>query len=115
LKIKKAGVEKISDPGFGMVLIQLCDAFTSVRIPPKVFHIIQKRHAVTGLFWPSGREKTPDFRGFFGVTSFLESKPGGDGGNRTRVRKRITKAFYERSFCFKVPASSRPKAGWRFW
>ena len=44
---------------------------------------IQKRHAVTALFWPSGREKTPDFRGFFGVTSFLESKPGWAGGIRT--------------------------------
>ena len=40
---------------------------------------------------------------------------GGDGGNRTRVRKRITKAFYERSFCFKIPAAPRPKAGWGFW
>jgi hypothetical protein len=40
---------------------------------------------------------------------------GGDGENRTRVRKRITKAFYERSFCFKIPAASRPKAGWRLW
>lgn len=36
---------------------------------------------------------------------------GGDGGNRTRVRKRITKAFYERSFCFQSPAARRPKAG----
>ena len=30
----------------------ICDAFTLVRIPSGVFHIIQKRHAVTGLFGP---------------------------------------------------------------
>ncbi len=40
---------------------------------------------------------------------------GGDGGNRTRVRKRVTGAFYERSFCFKLPAARRPKAGFWLW
>ena len=33
------------------------DGFTWVRIPSKVFHIIQKRHAVTGLFGPRNAKK----------------------------------------------------------
>lgn len=36
---------------------------------------------------------------------------GGDGGSRTRVRKSLTKAFYERSRCFNIPSTQRPQAG----
>ena len=50
---KKKPESKFSfDPSLGLVFFRLCDAFTLVRIPSKAFHIIQKRHAVTGLFWP---------------------------------------------------------------
>ena len=65
------------DSGLGPAHILLGDGFTWVRIPSKVFHIIQKRHAVTGLFRPSKREKSPEFRAFFVPASFLASKPGG--------------------------------------
>ncbi len=71
------------DSGLGLVFFRLCDAFTLVRIPSGVFHIIQKRHAVTGLFRPSKREKSPEFRAFFVPASFLASKPGAPGGTRT--------------------------------
>ena len=71
------------DSGLGLVFFRLCDAFTLVRIPSGVFHIIQKRHAVTGLFRPSKREKSPEFRAFFVPVSFLASKPGAPGGTRT--------------------------------
>ena len=57
--------------------------FTSVRIPPDGCGFIQKRPAVTGLFRPSKREKSPEFRAFFGVVSFLTTKPGWAGGIRT--------------------------------
>ena len=40
---------------------------------------------------------------------------GGDGGNRTRVRKRVARAFYGRSFCFKSPAARRSKASSGLW
>ena len=65
------------DSGFCLVLIRLFTVFTWVRIPSDVFYIIQKRHAVTGLFWHSEREKTPEFRSFFGLVSFCTSKHGG--------------------------------------
>ena len=81
---KKRPESKFSfDPSLGLVFFRLCDAFTLVRIPSKAFHIIQKRHAVTGLFRPSKREKSPEFRAFFGVVSFLTTKPGGPKGIRT--------------------------------
>ena len=71
------------DSGLGPAHILLGDGFTWVRIPSKVFHIIQKRHAVTGLFCPWKREKSPEFRAFFVLASFLASKPGWAGGIRT--------------------------------
>ena len=71
------------DSGLGPAHILLGDGFTWVRIPSKVFHIIQKRHAATALFRPSKREKSPEFRAFFVPASFLASKPGAPGGTRT--------------------------------
>lgn len=44
------------------------------------------------------------------IVSKSPSLHGGDGGNRTRVRKRVAGAFYGRSFWFKVPAAQRAKA-----
>ena len=81
---KKTGVENLSfDSGLVRVDISLCYVFTWVRIPPDGCGFIQKRHAVTALFWPSEREKSPEFRAFFGVVSFLTSKDGAPGGTRT--------------------------------
>ncbi len=71
------------DSGLGLVFILLCDAFTRVRIPPDGGGFIQKRHAVTGLFWLRKHEKTPEFRGFFGLVSFCTSPLGGPKGIRT--------------------------------
>ena len=36
---------------------------------------------------------------------------GGDGGSRTRVRKRVPAAFYERSRALKIPLESHRTAG----
>ena len=36
---------------------------------------------------------------------------GGDGGNRTRVRKPVTGAFYECSGSFDIPSAHRRTAG----
>src|SRR5699024_2034309 len=83
---RKSRSRKFSfDSGLGPAHILLGDAFTLVRIPSKAFHIIQKRHAVTGLFRPSKREKSPEFRAFFVPASFLARKPGAGEGNRTLV------------------------------
>ena len=82
---EKTGVEKSFDSGLCLVDILLCDAFTLVRVPPDGSRIIQKRHAATALFWPSRREKSPEFRAFFVPASFLASKPGAGEGNRTLV------------------------------
>ncbi len=71
------------DSGLGLVFILLCDAFTRVRIPPDGGGFIQKRHAVTGLFWLRKHEKTPEFRGFFGLVSFCTSPLGGPEETRT--------------------------------
>jgi len=80
-KRKKPESKFSFDSSLGPAHILLGDGFTWVRIPSKVFHIIQKRHAVTGLFWSSKREKSPEFRAFFVPASFLASKPG--RGRRT--------------------------------
>ena len=53
--------------------------------------------------------KTPKSLGIPGFVS------GGDGGNRTRVRKRVAGAFYERSFCFQIPFVRRSKASSGHW
>ena len=79
------------------------------RLPP--------RSALNGAHWAPAPLSGP-------IPAFLKFQPspkgpgwifGGDGGNRTRVRKRVTGAFYERSFCFKLPAARRPKAGFWLW
>ena len=42
---------------------------------------------------------------------FDASSSGGDGGNRTRVRKPVTGAFYECSGSFDIPSAHRRTAG----
>ena len=42
---------------------------------------------------------------------FDASSFGGDGGNRTRVRKPVTGAFYECSGSFDIPSAHRRTAG----
>ena len=44
--------------------------------------------------------------------SFLFAQYGGDGGNRTRVRKVLALTFSERSRCFKSPLPCRPSTGY---
>ena len=50
---------------------------TQVQIPKIRVASPKTRHAVTVLFWPLERQKTPEFRGFFGVASFKMCKHGG--------------------------------------
>ena len=38
-------------------------------------------------------------------------KVGGDDGSRTRVRRQLARAFYERSRWFRIPAAERPETG----
>ena len=42
---------------------------------------------------------------------FVQYPIGGDGGSRTRVRKRVPAAFYERSRALKIPLESHRTAG----
>ena len=80
---KRPESKKSFDSGLCLVDILLCDAFTLVRVPPDGSRIIQKRHAATALFWPSRREKSPEFRAFFVLGSFCSSRDG--RGRRTRT------------------------------
>jgi len=41
-------------------------------------------------------------------TGFALSWIGGDDENRTRVRKSLTRAFYEYSLWFNIPSAPRP-------
>ena len=56
---------------------------TQVQIPKIRVASPKTRHAVTVLFWPLERQKTPEFRGFFGVASFKMCKHGTPEGIRT--------------------------------
>ena len=67
-----------------------CLSTTQVQIPKSktcrrqcLWHSPKTRHAVTVLFWPLERQKTPEFRGFFGVASFKMCNHGAGGRTRT--------------------------------
>ena len=60
-----------------------CLSTTQVQIPKIRVASPKTRHAVTVLFWPLERQKTPEFRGFFGVASFKMCKHG--RGDRIRT------------------------------
>jgi hypothetical protein len=93
------------DSGLGLVFFRLCDAFTLVRIPSGVFHIIQKRHAVTGLFGPQNAKKARNSGLFSYLHHFWQVNLAGAEGlepsargfgvdvgkhQRERVRARVT-------------------------
>ena len=54
-------------------------------------------------------DKNPSDSGTF--SRFDRGTFGGDGGNRTRVRKPVTGAFYECSGSFDIPSAHRRTAG----
>ena len=85
-KRKDRSRKKDFDSGLCLVDILLCDAFTLVRVPPDGSRIIQKRHAATALFRPSRHEKSPEFRAFFVLGSFVPVEMAGAEGLEPSAR-----------------------------